>query len=61
MVPGIAIKSMILFAQSPPPFHASRITHHIPRMFSVPRPINRWWSFAFSGKALTVTIEVLLR
>ncbi len=31
MVPGIAIKSMILFAQSPPPFffthHASRITY----------------------------------
>ena len=60
MVPGIAIKSMILFAQSPPPFF-SRITHHASRLFSVPRPINRWWSFAFSGKALTVTIEVLLR
>ena len=29
MVPGIAIKSMILFAQSPPFFthHASRITY----------------------------------
>lgn len=34
MVPGIAIKSMILFAQSPPPFfHASRITHHVCFLF----------------------------
>ena len=33
MVPGIAIKSMILFAQSPPPFF-SRITHHASRITS---------------------------